>query len=137
MGSLNKVTLLGNVGQDAELKFTNGGKAVVNLSLATNENYTNKAGVKVTATEWHRIQLWGERASVLAQYLTKGKQILVEGKLKTRSYEKDGVKHFVTEIVASNVQLLGAKKTAESNAQDSIPDEEIAEQDLGESDIPY
>jgi single-strand DNA-binding protein len=93
MGSLNRVTLVGNLGRDAEVKFTEGGQSVT--------------GEKKEKTEWHRIVLWGKQAETLQPYLVKGKQICVEGRLETRQWEKDGQKHYTTEIRADHVVLLG------------------------------
>ena len=107
MGSVNKVMLVGNLGRDAELRSTPGGHSVSSFSIATTETWKDKAGQKQEATEWHRIVLWGKTADALQPYLTKGKQIYVEGKLQTRQYEKDGQKHYSTEIKADNIVLLG------------------------------
>jgi single-strand DNA-binding protein len=110
LGSVNKVILVGNLGRDAELRYTPGGSAVATLNLATTDSYTDGAGQKQEKTEWHRIVMWGERAEKLAEYLTKGKQLYVEGKLQTREWEdKEGNKRYTTEIKADAIQFLGAK----------------------------
>ena len=94
MGSMNRVTLIGHLGRDAELKTTPAGVSVASFSIATSESWTDKAsGEKKEQTEWHRCVLWGKQADSLSRYLVKGKQVAVEGKLTTRSYEKDGQKH--------------------------------------------
>ena len=104
----NRVQLIGHVGQEPEVKNLEGGKKVVNLSLATNEVYYKENGDKVENTEWHKISAWGKVAEIIEKYVIKGKEIAVEGKLTTRSYEdKNGEKRFITEIVASEVLLLG------------------------------
>lgn len=104
----NKVQLIGNVGQGPTITNLESGKKVVRLSLATNENYKNSNGEKQTDTNWHNIVAWGKTAEIIEKYVTKGKEIAVEGKLKTRSYEdKDGVKRYVTEVVISEILLLG------------------------------
>jgi single-strand DNA-binding protein len=109
MSFVNKVTLMGNLGQDPDLKSTNSGNAVATMSVATNESWTDKAGVKQERTEWHRVQVWGKTAENCAKYLKKGSKIYAEGKLQTRSWDdKDGVKRYTTEIVAQTVQFLGA-----------------------------
>ncbi len=108
MGSLNRVMLIGNLGADPELKYTPSGKAVCNLSIATNEVWKDKEGNKQEKVEWHRVNLWGDLAENCAKYLAKGRSVYVEGKLQTRSWEdKDGQKKYATEIVASSVIFLG------------------------------
>ena len=108
MGSVNKVILVGNLGRDAELRYTPGGAPVATLNLATTEVWNDKtSGQKQEKTEWHRIVLWGKSAESLSEYLTKGKQIFVEGRLQTRQWEKDGQKHYTTEIKADRIVLLG------------------------------
>ena len=109
MGSVNKVILVGNLGRDAELRYTPGGAAVATLNLATTEVWNDKAsGQKQEKTEWHRVILWGKSAESLAEYLTKGKQIYVEGRLQTRQWDdKDGNKRYTTEIKADRITLLG------------------------------
>lgn len=113
MSSVNKVILIGNLGRDAELRYTPGGQAVATLSLATTEQWNDKAGQKQEKTEWHRINVWGKPAETLAEYLTKGKQIYVEGKLETRQWEKDGVKRYSTEIRSDRITLLGGGSKGE------------------------
>jgi single-strand DNA-binding protein len=107
MGSVNKAILVGNLGRDAEVRFTPGGQAVASFSIATTENWTSKDGEKKEQTEWHKIVLWGKSAETLQPYLTKGKQIYVEGRLQTRNWEKDGQKHYTTEVKADRIVLLG------------------------------
>jgi single-strand DNA-binding protein len=107
MGSVNKVILVGNLGRDAEVRYTPGGAPVASFSIATTENWTSKDGEKHEQTEWHRIVLWGKSAESLQPYLTKGKQIYVEGRLQTRQWEKDGQKHYTTEVKADRIVLLG------------------------------
>ena len=108
MGSVNKVILVGNLGRDAELRYTPGGAAVATINMATTEVWNDKAGQKQEKTEWHRVVLWGKTAESLTDYLTKGKQIYVEGRLQTRQWDdKDGVKRYTTEIRADKIVLLG------------------------------
>src|ERR1700738_2216576 len=108
MGSVNKVILVGNLGRDAELRYTPGGAAVATLNMATTEGWNDKAGQKQEKTEWHRIVLWGKSAETLSEYLTKGKQIYVEGRLQTRQWDdKDGNKRYTTEIRGDRIVLLG------------------------------
>ncbi len=108
MGSVNKVILVGNLGRDAELRYTPGGAAVATLNLATTEVWNDKGGQRQEKTEWHRIVVWGKQAESLQEYLTKGKQIYVEGRLQTRQWDdKDGNKKYTTEIKADRITLLG------------------------------
>ena len=108
MGSVNKVILVGNLGRDAELRYTPGGAAVATLNMATTEVWNDKSGQRQEKTEWHRVVLWGKTAESLSEYLTKGKQIYVEGKLQTRQWDdKDGNKRYTTEIKGDRVVLLG------------------------------
>jgi single-strand DNA-binding protein len=108
MGSVNKVILVGNLGKDADLRFTPGGAAVSTFNMATTEVWNDKAGQKQEKTEWHRVVLWGKTAESLKDYLVKGKQVYVEGRLQTRQWDdKDGNKRYTTEIRGDRVVLLG------------------------------
>ena len=104
----NKVQLIGNVGLDPTITNLDNGKKVARLSLATNEHYKNGQGEKQTDTNWHTIIAWGKTADIIEKYVTKGKEIAVEGKLGTRAYnDKDGNKRYVTEVIVSEILLLG------------------------------
>ncbi|MBT3983400.1 MAG: single-stranded DNA-binding protein [Bacteriovoracaceae bacterium] len=107
--SVNKVIILGRLGQDPELRYTPTGSAVCNFSLATSENWTDKnSGQKNERTEWHRVVVWGKQAEHCAKYLSKGRQAYLEGRLQTRSWEdNNGQKKYTTEIVANTVQFIG------------------------------
>ncbi len=107
MGSVNKVILVGNLGRDAEVRFTPSGAAVANFSIATTDTWNDKSGQKQEKTEWHKVVLWGKVAESLKDYLVKGKQVYVEGRLETRKWEKDGVERYTTEVKADQVVLLG------------------------------
>lgn len=107
-GGVNKVILIGNLGVDPEVRFTPGGQAVANFRIATNESWTDKNGQKQERTEWHRIVVWGKLAELCGEYLKKGRQAYVEGRLQTREWtDKEGKKNYTTEIVANTVQFLG------------------------------
>ncbi len=107
---VNKVILIGNSGADPELRYTPGGTAVSNFSIATNESWTDSSGEKQERTEWHRIVVWGRLAEICNQYLRKGSKVYIEGKLQTRSWEgQDGVKRYTTEVVARDMQLLDSR----------------------------
>ena len=106
----NKVQLIGNVGNDPEMTVLESGKKVIRFSLATNENYKNAKGEKVQSTDWHNMVAWNKTAEIIEKYAGKGKEIAIEGKLTSRSYEtKEGEKRYVTEVVINEVLLLGAK----------------------------
>lgn len=108
MGSVNKVILVGNLGRDAELRYTPGGAAVATLNMATTESWKDKDGQKKEDTQWHRVILWGKTAEALKDYLIKGKQIYVEGKLQTRKWkDKEGNDRYTTEVKGDRVVLLG------------------------------
>ena len=108
MASVNKVILLGNLGRDPETRYTTGGDAVTNLSIATSEQWKDKNGDKQERTEWHRVVLFGRQAEVAGEYLKKGRSVYIEGRLQTRKYnDKDGVEKYSTEVVADRMQLIG------------------------------
>jgi single-strand DNA-binding protein len=107
MGSINKVILIGNLGADPELKYTPSSRALCNLRVATTEVFKDKSGTRQERTEWHRVTVWGEQAENCSKYLAKGRSVYIEGKLQTRSYEKEGQKHYATDVVADRVVFLG------------------------------
>ena len=107
--SVNKVILVGRLGQNPEVRYTPGGAAVANFSIATSENWMDKSGQRQERTEWHRIVVWGKLAELCNQYLQKGRQVYVEGRLQTRQWQdKDGQTKYTTEIQAQTIQFLGA-----------------------------
>src|SRR3954469_912710 len=107
---LNRVMLLGNLGADPELRFTQGGQAVLNMRLATTESYLDKNKVRQERTDWHSVVVWGKRGEALAKILAKGSSIFIEGSLRTSSYDdRDGNKRYKTEVVANNVLLPGGR----------------------------
>ena len=104
----NSVRLIGNLGQDPEIKNLEGDKKLAKFSIATNEIYKNDAGEKVTETQWHNLSAWGNTATIAEKYLKKGKEVAIEGKLVTRSYtDKEGIKKYATEIIVNEIALLG------------------------------
>ena len=149
MGSVNKVILVGNLGRDAELRYTPGGAAVATLNLATTEVFKDREGQKKEDTQWHRVILWGKTAETLQDYLTKGKQIYVEGKLQTRKWkDKDGNDKYTTEIRGDRVVLLsgGGRGDGGGGRGSSTPSEEFAHAEVGggggsveltDDDIPF
>lgn len=108
---VNKVILVGNLGQDPEVRYTGGGTAVTTLSIATSESWTDKqSGEKQERTEWHRVKLFGKLAEIAGEYLKKGKQVYVEGSLRNDKYtDKDGIERFTTDIIANEMQMLGVQ----------------------------
>jgi len=118
--SINKVILIGNLGQNPEVKHSASGQAICNLSIATNESWTDKNGQKQEKTEWHRVVVFGKLAELCGQYLQKGRQAYIEGKLQTRSWQdKDNQTRYTTEVVAQSVQFLGGNAGAgRSQSQD-------------------
>jgi len=120
---VNKVILVGTCGQDPETRYLPNGNAVTNLSLATSEQWTDKqTGQKVEKTEWHRVSMFGKVAEIAGEYLRKGSQVYIEGKLQTREWEKDGIKRYTTEIVVDmhgTMQLLGGRPQGDQGQQQS------------------
>ncbi|MDD0975673.1 single-stranded DNA-binding protein [Pseudomonas fontis] len=118
---VNKVILVGTCGQDPEVRYLPNGNAVTNLSLATSEQWTDKqTGQKVERTEWHRVSMFGKVAEIAGEYLRKGSQVYIEGKLQTREWEKDGIKRYTTEIVVDmqgTMQLLGGRPQNQDGSQ--------------------
>jgi single-strand DNA-binding protein len=113
MASVNKVILVGNVGRDPEIRHTQSGTAVANFSLATTDRFKNRSGENEERTEWHRIVAWARLAEICSEYLHKGKQVYIEGRLQTREWEdRDGNKRYTTEVVAQNMQMLGRRGDA-------------------------
>lgn len=125
MGSVNRVTLLGRIGRDAECRFTQSGTPVASFTMATTERYATAGGEKREDTQWHRIVLWGKRAEALSQYLTKGKQVFVDGKLTTREYEKDGAKQRITEVKVDDIQFVDSQN---GGSRESAPAQKPAGQ---------
>jgi single-strand DNA-binding protein len=117
-GGINKVILIGNLGKDPEVRFTPSGQAVANFNIATTDSWTDKSnGQKQERTEWHRIVVWGKLAELCGEYLKKGRQCYVEGRLQTREWtDKEGVKKYTTEVVANTVQFLGGAPGGRSDA---------------------
>jgi single-strand DNA-binding protein len=142
MSGVNKVILLGNLGANPEMRYTQGGTAVANLRLATSERWTDRSGQPQEATEWHRVVVWGKQAEICGQYLTKGRQVYIEGRIRTRQWQdQQGQKRFTTEIVAQRVQMLGRRSETEGGPGEAVtvpPDE--GHQDFGgapDDDIPF
>ena len=125
-GSVNKVILVGRLGRDPELRYTQAGQAVVNFTMATDEVFNDKSGQRQERTEWHKIVAWARLAEICAEYLSKGRQIYIEGRLQTREWEdKEGNKRWTTEIVARDMQMLGSRGDAggrrDAGSRDAAP----------------
>ena len=112
MASVNKAILIGNLGKDPEVRYMPGGEAVANITLATTDTWKDKSGTKQEKTEWHRVSFFGRQAEVVGEYLKKGSQIYVEGRIQTRKWQdKDGQDRYTTEIVADRMQMIGGKSS--------------------------
>ncbi len=129
MISFNQVTIIGNLTRDPELKALEDGNKVVSFSVAVNSTYKNKAGVKVESVEFVNCNAFGKSAELINLYMKKGSQILVQGKLKTHQWEKDGVKHYQTRIVADSFKFGASKKESSTNTP-VVPDEDIKMEDV-------
>ena len=140
-GTVNKVILIGHLGQDPELKYTPSGAAVTNFSLATNEYWKDSDGNRKDHTEWHRIVMWRKLAEIAGEYLKKGSKVYIEGSLRTRSWEdKDGVKRYTTEIQADSMTMLDRKQEGgpqQSSAPQADTVAEPAKNSSDEDDLPF
>jgi single-strand DNA-binding protein len=140
MAGVNKVILVGNLGRDPEIRYTQSGQAVANFTLATSESYTSREGKREERTEWHRIVVWGKTAENCAQYLAKGRTVYVEGRLQTREWEdKEGQKRRTTEVVAQTVQFLGGPRGSGGPSRDGGGSEGPSSDDQPPAgdDIPF
>ena len=137
MSGVNKAILLGNLGKDPEIRRLDDGRAVANFSIATSESYKNKAGEKVTNTEWHNIVLWSPLAEIAENYLKKGSQVYIEGKISNRSYEdKEGVKKYISEVVGRDITLLGRAPESQQQNNSSSTENDNPEA-VQEDDLPF
>jgi single-strand DNA-binding protein len=137
MASVNKAILIGNLGADPELRYTPGGQAVTNFSMATTERFKNKEGEQQERTEWHNIVCWRRTAEIANEYLKKGSPVYIEGSIQYRSYEdKDGIKRYRTDIVAQRLQLLGGRGQAE-RAAPAPPETPEPQAPSDDDDLPF
>jgi single-strand DNA-binding protein len=156
---INKVILVGNLGNDPETKYTQGGMAITTLSVATTSVRKDKDGQQVEKTEWHRVKLFGKLGEIAGEYLRKGSQVYLDGRIEYGSYEKDGVKHYTTDIIADEMQMLGGRgegggggsggggdRAARPQRQESAPQQRQAParqpgpaptDDFSDDDIPF
>lgn len=133
--SVNKIILVGNLGKDPELRYTTGGSPVASFSIATSERYKDRAGQQQEKTEWHNIIAWNKLAEICGQYLTKGKQVYIEGKIQTRSYDdRDGNKRTITEVIADQMRMLGNRSDTTSAPAPAEPDQPLFGPD---DEIPF
>jgi len=114
---INKVILIGNLGRDPELTYTQNGLAIAKFTLATTEGRKNAEGNREDHTEWHRIVFFGKIAEICSQYLTKGSQVYIEGRISYGSYESEGVKRYTTDIIGNNMQMLGRREDSQGHSQ--------------------
>ncbi len=134
-GTVNKVILVGRLGADPQLKYTPSGKANANFNIATNVTWKDQEGNKQEKTDWHRVVAWGKLAEVMGEWLKKGSYVYIEGKLQTRSYDdSNGVKKWITEVVANDMEMLG-RKGGETSSEEPQP--EIEDTGEEESDLPF
>lgn len=140
MAGVNKVILVGRLGADPEVRYTNSGQAIARFNIATSEGWTDKNGEKQERTEWHRVVAWGKLAELCKEYLAKGKQVYIEGRLQTRSWEKEGQKRYTTEISASTIQFLGSPgatpREAGAGRNDTVSAPSLEEKFETPSDAP-
>ena len=138
MASVNKVILLGNLGRDPEIRYTQNGTPVANFTMATSERWNDPSGEKRERTEWHRIVVWGKQAEIASEYLRKGRQVYIEGSLQTREWtDREGNKRYTTEVRAQRLQLLGRPDDRQGSPT-ATSEEEVAEPGgYGEDDIPF
>ena len=141
---INKVILVGNLGQDPEIKYTAGGAAVTTLSIATSDSWKDKdSGMDKERTEWHRVVLWRRLAEIAGEYLKKGSKVYIEGQLQTRKWEQEGQTRYTTEIVARDLQFLDSKGTKDLSNEENLrssSDESVADVDksgIDDDDIPF
>ena len=138
MASVNKVILIGNLGRDPEVRYTPSGTAVANFTLATTEVWTNRDGEKQSHTEWHRIVAWRRLGEICGEYLSKGKQVYIEGRIRTNEWEdQEGNKRRTTEIDALNMQMLGSRAQGSREDESLGPESGTAPSGPSEDDIPF
>lgn len=138
MASVNKVILLGNLGRDPEIRYTQSGTPVANFTMATTERWNDPGGEKRERTEWHRIVIWGKQAEIASEYLRKGRQVFVEGSLQTREWtDREGNKRYTTEVRAQRFQLLGRPDDRQEGGTSPVADTVAEPGGYGEDDIPF
>lgn len=149
--SVNKAILVGRLGRDPETRYTSGGQAVANFTLATDETYKDRSGERQKRTEWHRVVLWGKLAEIAQQYLKKGMLVYIEGRIQTRQWEdkRDGQKKQTTEIVGTTMRMLGSRgegtsmgpsggRSTDADVEGVMPsDEPAAGAEISDEDIPF
>lgn len=136
MASVNKAIVVGNVGRDPEMRYTQSGEAVCNFNIATTETWKDKSGQKQEQTEWHRISMFGKQAEIAGQYLKKGSIVYIEGRIQTRKWtDKEGQERQTTEIRADRMQMLGGRD--EKQQQSKPTQSEASSSDFGDDDIPF
>ena len=137
MSGVNKVIIVGNLGNDPESRIANNGNAITNISVATSESWKDKTtGQKQERTEWHRVTFFNRLAEIAAQYLNKGSKVYIEGSLRTSKYQKNGVDHYSTDIIASSMQMLDSKGSLQSPQQSQTPQQSQGG-DFEDDDIPF
>ena len=135
---LNRCMIIGNLGRDPEMRYTPNGNAVTEFSVATSRQYTSRDGERVDETEWFNIVAWSRLAETCAQYLSKGRQVYVEGRMRTRNWDGEcGKKHYRTELIADTVKFLGSRDSAQESFEPGLPVGADAEGDTEPDDLPF
>lgn len=124
MASVNRATIIGNIGNDPEIRYSSAGDAIANLSIATTDSWKDKNGAKQEKTEWHKVVMFGKLAEICGEYIKKGSQVYIEGKLQTRKWtDKSNIERYTTEIVADRMQMLGGNRKTDDSKSDDIDDD--------------
>ena len=141
---INKVIIVGNLGQDPEIKYTAGGAAVTTLSIATSDSWKDKdSGMDQERTEWHRVVLWRRLAEIAGEYLKKGSKVYIEGQLQTRKWEQEGQTRYTTEIIARDMQFLDSRGSSNNQSTQESPEmndqsaADVPDSDINDDDIPF
>ncbi|MBA3031003.1 MAG: single-stranded DNA-binding protein [Desulfobacteraceae bacterium] len=139
MSGVNKAIILGRLGKDPEVRYTQDGRAIANFSVATSEEWKDKStGEKMERTEWHRIVAFNKLGEICGEYLSKGSQVYLEGKIQTREWtDKDGNKRYTTEIVASSIQFIGSRSEGQGSSERGNHDQGQSYSDMPDDDIPF
>lgn len=138
MRGVNKVILIGNLGRDPEVRYTQGGSAVATLNVATSDSWTDQSGQKQERTDWHRVVIWRRLAEIAKEYLSKGSRVYIEGRIQTRSWDdRDGNKRYTTEIVANQMLMLGGRGAGDGISQEEPPAPPEEPFEASNEDVPF
>ena len=138
MRGVNKVILIGNLGRDPEVRYTQGGSAVATLNIATSDSWTDQSGQKQERTDWHRVVIWRRLAEIAKEYLSKGSRVYIEGRIQTRSWDdREGNKRYTTEIVANQMLMLGGRGGGDETSQEEPPAPPEEPFEASNEDVPF